>query len=172
MPARATAPLAALLLLAPLAAAQDSDPAPAGSMPPAAAAAPAADTPSGLSWGQVWGIIVGAACVGGAGYSGYYKGRRTVARVDPLPLPVEIKETYATKEELQKLQTRQESFEKSCASKEELQNLRQSLESFETETRSLIRSSEERSHSRMDIISSKLDRLIGLVEGMQSLNRP
>lgn len=113
-----------------------------------AAATPAAESPSGLTWGQVWGILAG---LGGVGGASYLAGRRTVARIEPQPLAVDMQDKYATRDEVAALAER--------------------LVRFETETRELIRSSEQRSHGRMDLISSKLDRLIGLVEGLQSLDR-
>jgi len=59
----------------------------------AAPGSPAAEVPSGLTWGQVWGLLAG---IVGGGAGGAWLTRRTIARIDPQPLEVTAAKEYAT----------------------------------------------------------------------------
>lgn len=112
-------------------------------MPPECGAVSAPDNATrGLSPFVVGSIVAGA--LGG----GYMYGRKHVVKVDPQPLEVHHTEEYARKDALERLENR--------------------VASFESEVRATLRESESRAHKRMDYISSKLDHITGLLEGLTS----
>ncbi len=113
------------------------------------AAASGAGTSSGGVAPELVGIIVASAVTGG---SGFLLGKSRAVRIDNQPLHVALADKFATKEDLDGLEKRQAAFEK--------------------DMRQLLRDSEHRSHGRMDTICTKLDHLIGLVQGMHGAAMP
>ncbi len=113
----------------------------------------AAGSSGGIAPDIVGDIIAGVLTALGGGGAGYMlgKGARPV-RIENTPVDVHLTSTFATKEDLEKLEKRQGEFE--------------------ADMRRLLRESEENSHQRMDTISEKLDQLIGLVRGMHMPVQP
>lgn len=91
---------------------------------------PAPEDPSGLTWGQVWGILACLGLGGTIGGGGVWMCRRTT--IDPQPLAVTLEKEFATKEELLALAKKvDEETAKiaNLATKDELTNLSNKLDS-------------------------------------------